>query len=140
MQVLAAGLLVVAAGLATAGSHRDAAVETAGPVPTASGLIYEELTAGTGASPRATDTVRVHYHGTLRDGTVFDSSVDRGQPIDLSLRRVIACWQEGIPMMRVGGKSRLTCPPEIAYGQRSIGAIPGGSTLIFEVELIEIRR
>lgn len=125
--------------LALAGAHRDAAVEAAGPVTTASGLIYEELQAGTGASPGSRDTVRVHYHGTLKDGSVFDSSVERGQPIDLSLRRVIACWQEGIPMMKEGGKSRLTCPASIAYGQRAVGGIPAGSTLIFEVELIQVR-
>jgi len=126
--------------LAMAGAHRDAALEPAGPLTTASGLIYEELQAGTGASPRSTDTVRVHYHGTLTDGTVFDSSVERGQPIDLSLQRVIACWQEGIPMMKEGGKSRLTCPAKIAYGERAIGSIPAGSTLIFDVELIQVRR
>jgi len=136
--LFAASVLVFS--LAVAGAHQDAAVEPAEPVTTASGLVYEELQAGTGASPRSSDTVRVHYHGTLTDGSVFDSSVERGQPIDLSLQRVIACWQEGIPMMKEGGKSRLTCPAKIAYGQRALGGIPAGSTLIFEVELIQVRR
>ncbi len=136
--LFAASVLVLS--LAMAGAHQDAAIESAGPVSTASGLIYEELQAGTGASPRSSDTVRVHYHGTLTDGSVFDSSVERGQPIDLSLQRVIACWQEGIPMMKEGGKSRLTCPAAIAYGQRAVGSIPAGSTLIFDVELIQVRR
>ena len=138
VSLFAASVLVLS--LAVAGAHQDAAMEPAGPVTTASGLIYEELQAGTGASPRSTDTVRVHYHGTLSDGSVFDSSVERGQPIDLSLQRVIACWQEGIPMMKEGGKSRLTCPAQIAYGQRAVGSIPAGSTLIFDVELIQVRR
>jgi FKBP-type peptidyl-prolyl cis-trans isomerase len=109
-----------------------------GAVRTESGLIYTELTAGTGASPSTTDKVRVHYHGTLRDGTVFDSSVERGEPAEFPLNRVIACWTEGVARMQVGGKSRLICPAEIAYGDRSTGRIPAGATLIFEVELLEI--
>ncbi len=105
---------------------------------TESGLIYTELKAGTGKSPTATDKVRVHYHGTLRDGTVFDSSVDRGSPAEFPLNRVIPCWTEGVAMMKVGGKSRLVCPAEIAYGDRSTGRIPGGAALTFEVELLDI--
>ncbi len=103
-----------------------------------SGLIYTEVKAGKGASPSATDKVRVHYHGTLRDGTVFDSSVDRGEPAEFPLNRVIPCWTEGVAMMKPGGKSRLVCPAEIAYGDRSTGRIPGGATLIFDVELLEV--
>jgi len=80
----------------------------------------------------------VHYHGTLRDGTVFDSSVARGTPAEFPLNRVIACWTEGVAMMKEGGKSKLVCPPDIAYGDRGTRSIKGGSVLTFEVELIEI--
>ena len=93
---------------------------------------------GSGASPSATDKVKVHYHGTLRDGTVFDSSVERNSPAEFPRNRVIPCWTEGVAKMKVGGKSRLVCPAEIAYGDRSTGRIPGGAALSFEVELIEI--
>ena len=86
-----------------------------------------------------TDTVKVHYHGTLRDGSVFDSSVDRGTPAQFSLNRVIPCWTEGVGMMKVGGKSKLVCPSVIAYGERGAPPkIPGNAALTFEVELIEI--
>ena len=105
---------------------------------TESGLVISELTAGTGASPSATDTVKVHYHGTLRDGTVFDSSVDRGEPVSFALNQVIPCWTEGLQKMKVGGKSRLVCPSEIAYGEQGRPGIPGGAALVFEVELLEI--
>lgn len=134
-------IALIAAGavsLVGAANHQDAAVAGPTPVTTDSGLVYQELVAGTGRSPSIDDVVRAHYHGTLADGTVFDSSVQRGQPIDLPLRRVIPCWQEGIPMMKEGGKARLTCPPDIAYGNRAVGAIPAGSTLTFEVELIQV--
>ena len=139
------GLFVAAVAVfASLGSearnHQDAPVMSLDPVTTSSGLVYLELVPGTGISPTVDDVVRAHYHGTLADGTVFDSSVERGQPLELPLRRVIPCWQEGIPMMREGGKSRLTCPPGIAYGNRAVGAIPAGSTLTFEVELIKVLR
>ena len=110
-----------------------------GAVKTDSGLIYQEIKAGTGENPKATDRVKVHYHGTLRDGTVFDSSVDRGQPATFPLNGVIKCWTEGMRRMKVGGKSKLICPSDIAYGDR--GAPPKikpGAALTFEVELIEI--
>jgi FKBP-type peptidyl-prolyl cis-trans isomerase len=109
-----------------------------GAQTTDSGLIYTVIKAGNGPSPAASDKVRVHYHGTLRDGTVFDSSVDRDKPAEFPLNRVIPCWTEGVAMMKVGGKSRLVCPAEIAYGNRSTGRIPAGAALNFEVELIEI--
>jgi len=117
------------------------AVEAArsGAKKTESGLIITHVKPGTGASPAATDTVRVHYHGTLRDGTVFDSSVDRGQPAEFPLNKVIPCWTEGVALMKVGGKARLICPAAIAYGNR--GAPPRimpGAALSFEVELLEI--
>ena len=105
---------------------------------TESGLIYREIRAGRGASPSATDKVRVHYHGTLRDGTVFDSSVERNEPAEFPLNKVIACWTEGVALMKTGGKSLLVCPSEIAYGDRATGRIPAGAALSFEVELIEI--
>jgi FKBP-type peptidyl-prolyl cis-trans isomerase len=117
----------------------EAAAKDKGAVKTDSGLIYFETKAGTGESPKATDTVKVHYHGTLRDGTVFDSSVERGQPATFPLNRVIACWTEGVQRMKVGGKSKLVCPASIAYGDR--GAPPKilpGAALVFEVELLGI--
>ena len=104
-----------------------------------SGVVVIPVKPGTGPSPKATDNVKVHYHGTLTDGTVFDSSVKRGQPASFPLNRVIACWTEGVQQMRVGGKSRLVCPAETAYGDR--GAPPRikpGATLVFEVELLAI--
>ena len=104
----------------------------------ASGIVYIPVTAGTGASPTAADTVRVHYHGTLRDGTVFDSSVDRGEPISFPLGGVIPCWTEGVQKMKVGGKAKLVCPSDTAYGDLGQGAIPGGAALVFEVELLGI--
>ncbi len=109
-----------------------------GAVRTESGLIYKEITAGTGESPAATDQVKVHYHGTLRTGEVFDSSVQRGQPATFPLNKVIPCWTEGVGMMKVGGKSQLVCPAAIAYGDRGTPGIPPGSALMFEVELLEI--
>jgi FKBP-type peptidyl-prolyl cis-trans isomerase FkpA len=104
----------------------------------ATGVIHIPTTAGTGASPTAADTVRVHYHGTLRDGTVFDSSVDRGEPISFPLTGVISCWTEGVQKMAIGGKSTLVCPSDTAYGDAGQGPIPGGAALVFEVELLGI--
>jgi FKBP-type peptidyl-prolyl cis-trans isomerase FkpA len=109
-----------------------------GAVRTDSGLVITEITAGSGDSPAATDTVKVHYHGTLRDGKVFDSSVDRGEPVEFSLNQVIPCWTEGVQRMKVGGKSSLICPSDIAYGDQGRPGIPGGAALAFEVELLEI--
>ena len=113
------------------------AAET-GAVTTDSGLVITEITAGTGANPAAGDRVRVHYHGKLRDGKVFDSSVDRGEPTEFGLNQVIPCWSEGVQLMKVGGKSRLTCPSDIAYGDQGRPGIPGGAALSFEVELLAI--
>jgi len=113
--------------------------KTPGAKTTESGLIYIEESAGSGESPKASDKVKVHYHGTLSDGTVFDSSVDRGEPATFPLNRVIPCWTEGVQMMKVGGKARLVCPSDIAYGDRgSPPKISPGAALVFEVELIEI--
>jgi len=110
-----------------------------GAQKTASGAIYFETLPGSGESPSAADSVKVHYHGTLRDGTVFDSSVDRGEPVTFSLDGVIACFSEGIQKMRVGGKATLVCPSDAAYGDRgSAPLIKPGAAINFEIELIEI--
>ena len=107
---------------------------------TASGLQYEVLIEGTGPMPSATDTVVTHYHGTLTDGTVFDSTVERGSPASFPVNRVIAGWTEALQMMGVGSKWRLVIPPNLAYGERGAGAaIPPNATLVFEVELLEIQ-
>ena len=103
-----------------------------------SGLVVVPMTEGDGENPSAEDTVRVHYHGTLRDGTVFDSSVDRGESIAFPLTGVIPCWTDGVQKIRVGGKAKLVCPSDIAYGDGGTGGIPGGATLLFEVELLGI--
>ena len=106
---------------------------------TVSGLVYIPVEEGSGEHPAATDTVTVHYHGTLRDGSVFDSSRERGQPFVTPLNRVIPCWTEGVQKMKVGGKAKLVCPPEVAYGERGAPPrIPANATLHFEVELIDV--
>ena len=111
-----------------------------GVVTLPSGLQYEVLAEGDGASPGPTSTVTTHYHGTLIDGTVFDSSVQRGQPASFPVNRVIAGWTEALQLMQVGDKWRLYLPPELAYGDRGAGgAIGPGATLIFEVELLDVR-
>jgi len=116
-----------------------AAAQEAGAVVTASGLVYRSLREGTGASPQATDRVKVHYRGTLPDGKEFDSSYQRNEAIEFRLNGVIKCWTEGVQKMKVGGKAKLTCPPAIAYGERGAGGvIPPNATLIFEVELLGI--
>jgi FKBP-type peptidyl-prolyl cis-trans isomerase FkpA len=103
-----------------------------------SGMIYRELKPGTGESPKATDTVKVHYRGTLVNGTEFDSSYKRNEPAQFPLNGVIKCWTEGVQRMKVGGKSVLVCPSDLAYGDQGRPSIPGGATLIFEIELLEI--
>ena len=105
----------------------------------ASGLVLRTLKAGQGASPSATDVVKVHYHGTLTDGTVFDSSRDRGEPVEFPLNQVIPCWTEGLQKMKVGETAQLVCPSDIAYGDGGRPGIPPGATLVFEVELIGIQ-
>jgi len=115
------------------------AAKEEGAVLTPSGLVYRSLKDGAGPSPKATDKVTVHYKGTFPDGREFDSSYKRGQPIDFPLNGVIACWTEGVQRMKTGGKAKLTCPPEIAYGARGAGGvIPPNATLVFEVELLGI--
>lgn len=106
-----------------------------------SGVIYIPVKEGAGVMPKATDMVKVHYHGTFPDGKVFDSSVDRGTPAEFPLSGVIPCWTEGVQKIKVGGKAKLVCPSDTAYGDQGAGgAIPGGATLVFEVELLEIMK
>lgn len=114
------------------------AATEAGAIKTDSGLILTELKAGDGPSPTAADTVKVHYRGTLVDGTEFDSSYKRNEPAQFPLGNVIPCWTEGVQKMRVGGKAKLVCPSGLAYGDSGRPSIPGGATLLFEIELLEI--
>ena len=110
----------------------------AGAQKTESGMVYRELRPGAGESPKATDTVKVNYRGTLVDGTEFDNSYKRGEPAQFSLNGVIKCWTEGVQKMKVGGKSQLVCPADLAYGDGGRPGIPGGATLVFEIELLQI--
>jgi FKBP-type peptidyl-prolyl cis-trans isomerase FkpA len=115
------------------------AAAEAGATKTASGIVVKTITPGTGASPTATDEVKVHYEGTLVNGKVFDSSIKRGEPATFPLNGVIPCWTEAVQLMKVGGKARVVCPSELAYGERgSPPQIRPGSTLIFQVELLDI--
>jgi FKBP-type peptidyl-prolyl cis-trans isomerase FkpA len=117
----------------------DKAAGEKGASKTPSGVIVTTVKPGTGASPTGTDKVKVHYTGTLIDGTVFDSSVQRGQPATIPLDGVIKCWSEGMPTMKVGGKAKFVCPADVAYGDRGMPPrIKPGATLVFEVELLEI--
>ena len=105
-----------------------------------SGVVVEHLKPGSGPAPKPTDSVSVHYRGTLENGTEFDSSYKRGQPASFPLDRVVPCWTEGMQKVRVGGRAKLTCPPATAYGARGVpGVIPPNATLSFEVEVLGIR-
>lgn len=105
----------------------------------ASGLLYKIEKAGEGEQPSATDTVKVHYKGTLTDGTVFDSSYERKEPIEFQLSQLIPAWVEAIPMLKKGGKMEIVVPPQLGYGERQAGKIPANSTLIFEIELLDFK-
>jgi FKBP-type peptidyl-prolyl cis-trans isomerase FkpA len=118
----------------------DKAAAEKGAVKTASGLVYLALKEGSGASPAATDKVKVNYRGTLVDGKEFDNSYKRGQPAEFPLNGVIKCWTEGLQMMKPGGKAKLVCPAELAYGKTGTGLIPANATLVFEVELLGVTK
>lgn len=112
-----------------------------GAIKTASGMVYTALTEGKGDSPKATDIVKVNYRGTLIDGKEFDSSYKRGKPLEFKLDNVIKCWTEAVQKMKPGGKAKLVCPPNLAYGENGAGElILPGATLTFEVELLEIKQ
>ncbi len=118
----------------------EKAAKEKGAVKTASGLIYIPQKEGSGAGPAATDKVKVDYSGSLVNGVVFDSSYKRGQPAEFPLNGVIKCWTEGMQMMKPGGKAKLICPPDIAYGERGSGSIPPNATLVFDIELHEVKK
>jgi FKBP-type peptidyl-prolyl cis-trans isomerase FkpA len=125
---------------AAANEAIDKAAKEIGAVKTASGMVYQSLKEGKGASPKATSTVEVNYRGTLTNGKEFDSSYKRNQSISFPLSGVIPCWTEGVQLMKPGGKAKLVCPPELAYGTRGAGRdVPPNATLIFEVELLAIK-
>ena len=140
-----AAALALAAGFAGV-AHADdtaalaAAAKEPGAVVTASGIVVKSIKEGSGASPKATDVVKVNYRGTFVNGKVFDASATHGGPISFPLNRVIPCWTEGVQKLKVGGKAKLTCPSALAYGPRGAGGgeIPPNSTLVFEVELVGI--
>ena len=141
--LLAAAIPATVFAQAAAATANDAAAKSAkeaGAVVTDSGLVYRSLKDGTGANPKATDVVKVHYRGTFPDGKEFDSSYSRNAPTEFPLDRVIKCWTEGVQRMKVGGKAKLTCPAAIAYGARGTpgGPIPPNATLLFEVELLSV--
>jgi FKBP-type peptidyl-prolyl cis-trans isomerase FkpA len=137
--LLAAALALTSTSWAQSDPAIAAATKEAGAVVTKTGLVYRSLAEGKGPSPLATDKVKVHYKGTFPDGKEFDSSYKRNEPTEFPLNRVIPCWTEGVGMMKVGGKAKLTCPASIAYGARGAGGvIPPNATLHFEVELLAI--
>jgi FKBP-type peptidyl-prolyl cis-trans isomerase FkpA len=138
--MLCAAALSLLAGAVSAQTAAPAAANAAATT-TKSGLVYQSLKDGSGASPAATDTVKVHYRGTFLDGREFDSSYKRGEPTEFPLNRVIPCWTEGVQLMKPGGKARLTCPAAIAYGERGAGGglIPPNTTLNFEIELVSVK-
>lgn len=124
----------------TGQAFADKAAKEKGATKTESGIVIKSLKEGSGASPSASDTVQVHYHGTTPDGAVFDSSVERKQPATFPLNGVIPCWTEALQTMKVGGKSRIVCPPDLAYGDRGTPNIKPGSTLVFDVELLDVQK
>jgi len=133
LPICAAAILVAATFQAAAADPKE--------TKTPSGIAITMLKEGTGASPKASDTVKVHYRGTLTNGKEFDSSYGRGQPASFPLNRVIPCWTEGVQAIKVGGKAKLVCPPNLAYGSRGVpGTIPPDATLVFEVELLDIQK
>ena len=135
----ASSIALVPAAWAQTDAALDAAAKEANARVTSTGLIFRSLQEGTGASPKSTDKVKVHYRGSFPDGREFDSSYKRNEPTEFPLNRVIPCWTEGVQLMKIGGKAKLTCPSVIAYGKRGFGGtIPPDSTLVFEIELLAI--
>ncbi len=119
-------------------AYLEKAAAEPGTVRSGSGMLYREVRPGSGASPKSTDTVKVHYRGTLVDGTEFDSSYRRNEPAQFALNAVIPCWTEGVQKIKTGGKAVLVCPSNLAYGDQGRPSIPGGATLIFEIELLDV--
>jgi FKBP-type peptidyl-prolyl cis-trans isomerase FkpA len=138
--IAAMATIVAVPAIAAANDAIDKAAKEKGAVKTSSGMVYRSLKDGKGMSPNAASTVEVNYRGTLTNGKEFDSSYKRNQSISFPLRGVIPCWTEGVQKMKVGGKAKLVCPPELAYGARGAGSdVPPNATLIFEVELLSIK-
>ena len=137
--VLAAAPVLVLALAAPTRAQGASAPSAAAPAAAPAGLVYRSIREGSGASPTASDRVKVHYRGTFPDGREFDSSIGRGEPAVFPLGGVIKCWTEGVQRMKPGGKAQLICPPHLAYGTRGAGGvIPPNATLHFEVELLEV--
>ena len=138
--IAAIATIVAVPAFAAADDAIAKAAKEKGAVKTASGLVYRSIKDGKGKSPTAVDTVEVNYRGTLTNGKEFDSSYKRHQSISFPLSGVIPCWTEGVQKMKVGGKAKLVCPPELAYGSQGAGSdVPPNATLIFEVELLNIK-
>ena len=138
--IAAIAVILSVPAFASANDAIDKAAKEKGAVKTASGMVYRSIKNGRGKSPSASSTVEVNYRGTLTNGKEFDSSYKRNQSIKFPLSGVIPCWTEGVQMMKVGGKARLVCPPELAYGTRGAGQdVPPNATLLFEVELLDIK-
>lgn len=138
--IAATATILAVPAFAAANDAIDKAAKEKGAVKTPSGMVYVSIRDGKGKSPSAASTVEVNYRGTLTNGKEFDSSYKRKQSISFPLSGVIPCWTEGVQMMKVGGKAKLVCPPELAYGARGAGsAVPPNATLIFEVELLNIK-
>jgi FKBP-type peptidyl-prolyl cis-trans isomerase FkpA len=138
--VAAIALTLAVPAFAVANDTIDKAAKEKGAVKTPSGMVYKSIKDGSGKSPSASSTVEVNYRGTLPNGKEFDSSYKRKQSIKFPLNGVIPCWTEGVQKMKVGGKAKLVCPPELAYGSRGAGQdVPPNATLIFEVELLDIK-
>jgi len=138
--IAAIAAIVAVPALAAANDAIDKAAKEKGAKKTSSGMVYKSIKDGKGTSPTAANTVEVNYRGTLTNGKEFDSSYKRHQSISFPLTQVIPCWTEGVQLMKVGGKAKLVCPPELAYGARGAGSdVPPNATLFFEVELLAIK-
>lgn len=132
------GAQALASTKAAGKAYADKAAAEPGATRTATGIVIKNLTVGTGASPQATDMVKVNYEGRLIGGKVFDSSAQNGGPQSFKLNQVVACWTAAVQLMKVGGKAQVVCPAETAYGDRAMGEIRAGSTLVFNIELLDI--